>query len=88
MSLKQVPEGVWTQLTTTDKDGEVFHKNGSSQIYYVEAAVIPVGFDSDTPVSMITELHESFTYYRIATADFLWAYNPKEDAAVTVTPAG
>lgn len=88
MSLIQVPKGVWTKLTTTDKDGEVFHKNGTSPVAYVEAAVIPVGFDADTPVSGITDLQESLTYYRIDAANFLWAFCRNSDAILTVTPVG
>lgn len=88
MSLIQVPQGVWTQLTTTDKDGSVFHKNGKEPVYYVEAAVSPVGFDANTPISEVSTLQRSFTYFRIDILNFLWAFCAEGDAALTVTPAG
>lgn len=88
MSLIQVPQGVWTQLTTTDKDGSVFHKNGTSPVYYVEAALAPSGFDVNTPVSEISNLQESFTYFSIDSLNFLWAFCVEDNATLTVTPVG
>jgi len=88
MPIIQVPQGVWTKITTTDKNGEVFHKNGTSQIFYVEQTNAPLSRDVSTPVSMVTDIQESFTYYKIDAVNFLWAYCALNDATVTVTPVG
>lgn len=34
---KSLIKGVWTQITTTDKSGEVLHLSGKSQVVYTEA---------------------------------------------------
>ena len=85
---KPLLKGIWTQITTTDKSGEVLHLSGKGQVVYTEAPVQPVGFDSDTPTSRSTINREGFTYYSIDAADFLWAYAIKQDVTLTVTPVG
>lgn len=90
MSSTQKPlvKGVWTQITTTDKSGEVLHLSGKGKVIYTEATAQPVGFNSDTPVSRTTITREGFTYYSIAATEFLWAYAIDKNVTLTVTPTG
>ena len=85
---KPLPKGVWTQITTTDKSGEVLHLSGKSKVVYTEATAQPIGFDSNTPVSRTTITREGFTYYSIDAAEFLWAYAIDKDVTLTITPTG
>lgn len=85
---KQLTKGVWSQITTTDKNGEILHLNGNSKVIYTEAPVIPVGHDVNTPTSRETVMRESFSYYSIAPTDFLWALALTKDVKITVTPTG
>jgi hypothetical protein len=87
-TLHPLSQGVWTQITTTDKAGEVKHWQGRSQVIYLEATAQPVGQDDTTPVSRTTKLRGDFSYYSIAPAEFLWAYALTGSVTLTVTPAG
>lgn len=87
-SLKSIPQGVWTQVTTTDKSGEVLHFSGGSGVAYTESVSQPVGYDINTPVSRSTNLRDEFSYYNIAASDFLWAYAISGSVILTVTPGG
>ena len=87
-SLKNIPQGAWTQVTTTDKSGEVHHLSGPSQVAYTESTTQPSGYDTDTPVSRTTKRREEFSYYDIAAPDFLWAYAISGNVLLTVTPRG
>lgn len=86
--LKQLTKGIWSQITTSDKNGEVLHLSGNSKVIYTEAPVIPVGHDLDTPVSRETVMREGFSYYAVAPADFVWALALTKDVKITVTPTG
>lgn len=79
---------VWTQITTTDKEGSIYHVSGGN-VSYIEAAEAPEVYDPKTaPITMRTVLDDSFTYYRVAADNFIFAYAPIEAASITVTPAG
>lgn len=79
-------EGVWAQLTTTDKAGEVFHLDGESQVIYSESAAQPVGHDSLTPTSRSTGFRSGFYYREISDDDLLWGLALTGNVTLTVTP--
>lgn len=79
--------GEWKAITTTDKEGSIFHNSGGN-VAYLEADTLPVGFDEDTPISGRTQLGDERQYYGIASTDLLYAYAVDSDASLTVTPKG
>lgn len=87
-SLIGLPKGVWTQITTTDKEGSVFQKLGSTKVVYLEAEEAPITFDTLTPVMAATTKGEQLSYYGVAAAEFIFAYAIFGDAEVTVSPKG
>lgn len=89
MSSAQIalPQGVWTQITTTDKQGSIRHHQGGSKVIYIEAPVIPVGFDPSSPTMETTIKGEGWPYYGVAATDFVWAYSITDDSIIVVSPA-
>lgn len=81
-------QGVWTQITTTDKDGSIRHQSGAGQVVYTEALNQPIGLTPSTPVMESTIKGESFIYWGVTTSAFVWAYAVSDDASITVTPKG
>ena len=79
-------QGVWTQLTTTDKNGEVFHLSGHSGVIYLEQTAQPTVTDTTTPTSRVTMERDGFSYYSVAASEFLWAYAINGNVTLTVTP--
>lgn len=88
MSSNQVllPVGVWTQITTTDKQGSIRQQSGNTTVVYLESPTEPIGFSDTTPVMEETTKGESWLYFKVGTADFVWAFAITEDAAIVVTP--
>ena len=46
----ELEQGVWTQVTNTDKDGSIFHKSGSGKVVYVESPTVPTVYDESVPI--------------------------------------
>ncbi len=90
MSSTLIPlaQGVWTQVTTTDKDGSIRHQFGAGQVIYTEAPNQPTGFTPATPVMEATIKGGSVTYWGVPASDFVWAYAISGEASITVTPTG
>lgn len=82
-----VPANTWVQVTTTDKEGSIRHKQGG-KVAYVEAAALPVGYDVTTAAMQTTSIAEVFTYYGIAAGDNLYAYALDSDAEIVKAPKG
>jgi hypothetical protein len=79
-------QGVWTKITTTDKSGSVLHWSGNSEVVYLESATAPIGHDSNTPTSHVTNVRSEFDYVAIESSEFLWAYAINGDVVLHVTP--
>ena len=80
-------QGTWTQITTDDKNGDIFHNNGNTQIVYVEAETIPLTWDSDTPTMAVTIKGQSLPYDGVGNDSFIFAYAISSDAIISVTPS-
>lgn len=80
-------QNTWTQITTTDKQGEILHLSGDTQIAYVKASVIPLGYDVDTPSISLTYPKHSYHYDGVSELDFIWAYPMTSDASIVVYPS-
>jgi len=88
MALKQIPQATWVQLTTSSRHGKLYHKDGSHNVYYVEAETMPKGFNAGIPVNNQTQRGDNKPYSMFAASnEFLWAYCIGGTAAITVTPA-
>lgn len=83
-----LPEKVWTQITTTDKSGSIRHQAGNTTIVYTESPTIPAAINPDTPVMEATIKGEDWTYYNVGVSDFVWAHANSSDAVITVSPGG
>lgn len=83
-----VPADTWVQITTTDKEGSIYHQKGIHRVSYTESPAQPQSFDGDTPVSGHSYIGESLDYYGIAQNDFLWAYAIGGDVVLTLSPKG
>ena len=90
MSSTLIPltQGVWTQITTTDKDGSIRHHSGKTKVVYLEAPTAPTGFSTATPVMESTIKDEIFSYWGVSSSDFVWAYAISSDASISVSPKG
>lgn len=90
MSSTLIPlaQGVWTQITTTDKDGSIRHHSGAGQVIYTESLNQPIGLTPSTPIMESTSKGESFTYWGVSASAFIWAYAISGDSSITVTPKG
>ncbi len=82
-----IPAQTWTQITTADKSGSIYHKSGNDKIVYVEAETTPPDYTAGSPILDITSKHESLTYFNVPTLDFIWAWS-ESDAIASVTPVG
>jgi hypothetical protein len=78
---------VWTQITTSEKSGDVLHLSGRSQVVYTVSPTQPNGFDETTPSSHYTITREGFSFKGIAAADLLWAYAITGAVILTITPS-
>lgn len=87
-TLISIPEGVWTQVTTTDKEGSIRHKSGTSVVLYLEAPTPPVTFDANTPDMEQTYKGDDFPYYGIAAGDNMYAYSLTGDSVIVKSPKG
>lgn len=89
MSSSQIslPVGVWTQITTTDKQGSIRQQSGNTTVVYLESPIKPTTFNEDTPVMEETTKGEDWLYFRVGATDFVWAFAISEDAVIVVTPA-
>ena len=86
MSSQQVSltQGQWIQITTTDKDGSIRHHSGQ-RVVYLESATIPPAFSPATPVMETTTIGDSWSYFGVASSDFVWALAISSDAVIVVT---
>ncbi len=80
-------QGTWTQITTDDKNGDIFHNNGNTQIIYVEAETAPLTWDGDTPTMAVTIKGQSLPYDGVGDSSFVFAYAISSDAVISVTPS-
>ena len=84
----ELSEGVWTQVTTTDKEGSIRHKSGEGVIIYLESAALPTVFDADTPDMEQTYRGDTFPYYGIAAGENMYAYSLNGDSVIVKSPKG
>ena len=84
----ELEQGVWTQVTNTDKDGSIFHKSGSGKVVYVESPTVPTVYDESVPIMEETLRGESWPYYDVAAADNVYAYSLTDNAVITKSPRG
>lgn len=82
-----VPQGVWTQVTT-NSDGSIRHKSGTSKVVYLESATAPTTFDGDTPDMEQTYKGDDFPYWDVAAGEFVFAYSINGDSELVVSPSG
>tara|TARA_R110000851_G_scaffold324622_1_gene492030 strand:+ start:150 stop:977 length:828 start_codon:yes stop_codon:yes gene_type:complete len=82
-----ITKKVWTQITTTEKQGEILHLSGETQIAYVKAPVSPSGYDESTPAIKITSKRDGYDYDGISDLDFIWAYAITADATIVNCPS-
>lgn len=83
-----LPQGVWTQVTTTDKEGSIRHKHGESVVLYLEASTAPTTFDENTPDMEQTYKGDGFPYWGVASGEFVFAYSLNGDSELVVSPSG
>lgn len=81
-----LPQGTWVKITDTDKDGEILHLRGKSQVVYVESKDSPVGYDEETPSSIVTIVRERAKYNSIPEGESLWAYAITGNVTISKTP--
>lgn len=87
-TLITLTKGVWTQITTANKDGSIRHQSGNTSVVYLESPTAPTEFSTATPVMESTTKGESFIYWGVTASDFVWAYAISGDSSITVTPKG
>lgn len=75
----------WKQISTGENRVDIRHLTGHTQIAYVKASALPVGFDSDTATMLVTTVGEEEDYGGIAEDEFLYAYAISDDASISVT---
>ena len=80
-------KGLWTQITTDEVEGSIYHTHGDTRVIYLEAATAPAGFDEVTPVSGFSEVSTELPFYGVSSSDFIFAYAINGDARITLTPA-
>jgi hypothetical protein len=87
MSSTLIPltQGVWTQITTTSKEGFIRHHQGSTKIVYVVAPSVSSALDPTTAVMHDTIMGSQIIYDGVDKDDFVWAYAISSDAKVVVT---
>lgn len=83
----ELTQGVWTQITTDEVEGSIYHTHGDTRVIYLEAPTAPTGFDDSTPVSGYSDINTELPFYGIAVTDFIFAYAVNGDAKITLTPA-
>lgn len=80
-------KGVWTQVTTGEAEGSIYHTHGNTRVIYLEAAAAPTNFTENTPVSGFSEVSTYLPFYGLSSSDFIFAYAINADAKITLTPA-
>lgn len=81
-------KGVWTQVTTDEAEGSIYHTHGNTRIIYLEAATAPANFTENTPVSGFSSVGTELPFYGLSVSDFIFAYAINGDAKITLTPVG
>jgi hypothetical protein len=69
-----IPTRTWVKLTTGSTVGSIRHKSGASTVVYVESAILPVGYDENTPVIEETRARETWPYFNVAAGEFIYAW--------------
>ncbi|AUG84929.1 hypothetical protein MAELSTROM_9 [Pseudoalteromonas phage Maelstrom] len=80
-------KGIWTQVTTDEVEGSIYHTHGDTRVIYLEAATAPTEFDENTPISGFSQASVELPFYGISASDFIFAYAINGDAKITLTPA-
>ncbi len=80
-------KGVWTQVTTDEKEGSIYHTHGDTRVVYLEAPTTPTGFTENTPISGFSKVSSELPFYGVSATDFIFAYAINSDAKITLTPA-
>ncbi len=80
-------KGAWTQVTTDEVEGSIYHTHGDTRVMYLEASTAPAGFTENTPVSGFSEISTKLPFYGLSASDFIFAYAINSDAKITLTPA-
>lgn len=84
----ELEEGVWTQVTETDKDGSIFHKSGTGKVIYIESDTPPTVYDANVPIMEQTSQGDTFPYYGVAASDSVYAYSLNGASVITKSPKG
>ena len=84
----ELEEGVWAQVTATDKDGSIFHKIGAGKVVYIESDTFPTVYDANVPIMEQTSQGDTFPYYGVATGDDIYAISLSGSAVITKSPKG
>lgn len=84
----ELEEGVWTQVTTTDKDGSIFHKSGIGKVVYIESATLPTVYDANVPIMEQTLQGDTWPYYGVAAGDNVYAISLNGVSVITKSPKG
>ncbi len=80
-------KGVWTQVTTDETEGSIYHTHGDTRVVYLEAPTAPTGFDESTPISGFSQVSVELPFYGVSATEFIFAYAINGDAKITLTPA-
>ncbi len=80
-------KGVWTQVTTSETEGSIYHTHGDTRVVYLEAPTAPAGFAENTPISGFSKVSVDLPFYGVSATDFIFAYAINGDAKITLTPA-
>lgn len=80
-----LPADTWVQVTTTEVEGSISQSQGGGFVDYLEASVIPVSYDEDTPIMKTTEIDRGFSFNSVSGTEFIFAYAIGTDAKITLT---
>lgn len=81
----ELAPNTWVAITSTDKNGSVYHNMGDTIVTYVEAETTPPDLTSGSPKLATTSQSEHFSYYDVTTDGVIWAWSAT-DAIISVTP--
>ena len=83
----ELTQGVWTEITTTDKNGNIAHMSGLGDVIYGQFESQPPAYDPETsPWSWKTNTGDTQIYFDLPATCTVWALALTDNCVVSTAP--